>query len=72
MAVLISVGLGLAFLPLDFLFGRIFHPDLGLIQSTVSTLSFLLTLFICPLGTVVALSGWARSVSLGGERTPHS
>jgi hypothetical protein len=72
MAALISVGLGLAFLPVDFLLGRIFHPDLGLIQSTASTLSFWLTLFICPLGTVVVLSGWARNIALGGNRAPHS
>ena len=71
LGVLISVGLGLAFLPLDILFGRMFHPDLGVIQSTVSTLSFWLTMFVCPLGTVVFLSGWARSITLR-SRTPHS
>lgn len=61
---LITVGLGLAFLPLDFLFGRMFHPGLDVVQSTVSTLSFWLTLFICPLATFVFLSGWARSAAL--------
>jgi hypothetical protein len=71
-AVLISIGLGLVSLVLDFLFGRIFHPDLGVIQSTVSTLSFWLTMFICPLGTIVVLSGWARNVALGDDRTPPS
>ena len=72
MAVLISVGLGLASLLLDFLFGRMLHPDLGVIQSTVSTLPFWLTMFICPLGTVIILAGWARHIALGGNSTPHS
>jgi hypothetical protein len=62
--VLFSIGLGLASLPVDILLGRLFHPHLGLIDSTLSTLSFWLTLFVCPVFTCVLLSGWARSVVL--------
>jgi hypothetical protein len=66
--VLISIGLAvvLAFLPVDILLGRLVHPRFGVIDSTVSTLSFWLTVLICPMYTCCLLSGWARSVVLRG------
>jgi hypothetical protein len=67
LTVLISMGLALAFLPIDVLLGRWVHSELSLVDSTVSSLSFWLTLLICPLLTAVFLAGWARSAVLGGR-----
>lgn len=64
LGVLATIGLALAFLPVDVIFGEIVHPSGDIVKSATSTISFWLTLFICPLTTMAALAGWARSVTL--------
>jgi hypothetical protein len=66
--VLVSIGLALAFLPVDILVGELVHPMPNVIKSATSTISFWLTLFICPLGTLIFVAGWARSIVLRSQK----
>jgi hypothetical protein len=64
MGALGTVAIGFVFLLIDFVLGRLIHPELGFIRSTVSNHTFFATVFFCPVCTFACLSGWARSAVL--------
>jgi hypothetical protein len=66
--VLVSIGLGVAFFLIDILIGELVHPNLNVIRSATSTMSFGLTLLVCPLGTLIFVAGWARSIILRSHK----
>jgi hypothetical protein len=64
----ISVGAGAVSFILDTLVGFLWHPSLPILHAATSTgIMFGLTTIICPGYTLIALSGWARSVVLRGR-----
>jgi hypothetical protein len=65
--VLGSIGLGAAFFVCDLAIGRLTHADLPLFEGAFHVsgpLGFGGTLIVCPGLTLMALSGWSRSLVL--------
>jgi len=67
---LISVGAGAASFILDTLVGLVLHPSIPILHAATATgIMFGITALICPGYTLIALSGWARSLIV--HRTSH-
>ena len=62
---LVSVAAGVVSFVLDTLVGFLWHPSLPILHAATSTGIMLgITALICPGYTLIAISGWVRSVSL--------
>jgi hypothetical protein len=64
-----TIGVGVAFLLIDAIFGLYRDPHLSLLQAAPAAgVMFAVTLLVCPAATFICLSGWARSLIVASER----
>jgi hypothetical protein len=71
---LFSFVVGIAWLLVDVAVVYLRHPPSALLMALTSSRLFFFTLVLCPGYTVIALSGWARSLvvhSVSGESVPR-
>jgi hypothetical protein len=62
---LVSIALGILILLPDILFGHFWNPSLPALEAATKTgMMFGITLCACPGYTLIALSGWVRSLIL--------